>query len=107
MRDEGRGIAQEEISRIFTPFFSMRESGTGLGLFITNRIIKEHGGLLEVKSQLGKGSTFDILLPVGSDDDETDHLPEACAELLETLAIEAKKYLDGDRLQGSLFPNKK
>ena len=41
------------------------------------------------------------------DDEEVEHLSDECAELLETLAIEAKKYLDGDRLQGSLFPNRK
>lgn len=61
--DEGCGIPEETISRIFTPFFSMRDQGTGLGLFITHRIIQQYGGELKVKSRLGEGSTFDIYLP--------------------------------------------
>lgn len=66
VRDEGRGIPEETISRIFTPFFSMREQGTGLGLFITHRIIKQYDGELKVKSRLGEGSTFDIFLPAST-----------------------------------------
>lgn len=63
VKDEGCGIPEETISRIFTPFFSMREQGTGLGLFITHRIIKQYEGELKVKSRLNEGSTFDIFLP--------------------------------------------
>jgi signal transduction histidine kinase len=66
VRDEGRGIPEETLSRIFTPFFSMREQGTGLGLFITHRIIKQYGGELKVRSTLGEGSTFDVLLPASA-----------------------------------------
>ena len=68
VRDEGRGIPAEEIQSIFTPFISMRDQGTGLGLFIARRIVTEHGGRLEVKSRVGKGSTFDILLPAVDSD---------------------------------------
>lgn len=63
VKDEGCGIPEETLSRIFTPFFTMREQGTGLGLFITNRIIRQYEGELKVKSRINEGSTFDIFLP--------------------------------------------
>ncbi len=63
IRDEGCGLPEEKLQEIFTPFFSMKDRGTGLGLFITRRIIIEHGGGLKVSSQLGRGTTFEIALP--------------------------------------------
>lgn len=62
--DSGQGIAAENLSRIFNPFFTTRQEGTGLGLAITHRIIQGHGGRLEVASQVGKGTTFTVVLPV-------------------------------------------
>lgn len=62
--DNGCGITQSTISRIFEPFYtSDRENGTGLGLSIVQGIIKEHGGNIEVMSNLGEGTTFTIRLP--------------------------------------------
>jgi two-component system NtrC family sensor kinase len=63
--DTGVGIAEEDLPRIFEPFFTTKSpsKGTGLGLSIAYRIIKEHGGNIEVESEVGKGSTFTILLP--------------------------------------------
>ena len=62
--DNGRGISEEDITRIFNPFFTTRPGGTGLGLPAVRRIARAHGGRVEVKSSLGKGSTFTLHLPI-------------------------------------------
>jgi signal transduction histidine kinase len=62
--DNGRGISEEDITRIFNPFFTTRAAGTGLGLPAVRRIARAHGGRVEVSSSPGKGSTFSIHLPV-------------------------------------------
>jgi two-component system NtrC family sensor kinase len=64
--DTGRGIPPEQISRIFDPFFTSKASGegTGLGLSIAYGIVTTHGGTIHVSSEIGKGSTFTIRLPV-------------------------------------------
>ena len=62
--DEGVGIAKEIMDRIFDPFFSTKEKGTGLGLAQAQRIVDEHDGRLEVESVLGEGSTFRVFLPI-------------------------------------------
>ena len=64
IRDTGPGIAPENLSRAFEPFFTTKKNGTGLGLAICERVFKEHSGSIEVKSELGRGSTFIITLPV-------------------------------------------
>lgn len=63
--DTGHGIAREHIKHIFNPFFSLKASGegTGMGLAVSYNIIQRHNGLIEVESELGKGSTFIIYLP--------------------------------------------
>jgi PAS domain S-box-containing protein len=63
--DTGCGISAEDLARIFEPFFSMRKDGTGLGLWVTQNIVRQHGGRIEVKSS-EKGTTFQIILPVDS-----------------------------------------
>lgn len=60
--DNGSGIGEEEIERIFDPFFTTKPRGTGLGLSVVNNIIKAHGGMIEVESIEGKGTTFDIII---------------------------------------------
>lgn len=62
--DTGVGIAPEEQERIFKPFFSGKATGTGLGLPLTLRIIEEHGGTLSVSSEVGRGTTFVVRLPM-------------------------------------------
>ncbi len=64
--DTGSGIAPEVLPRIFDPFFSTKRigEGTGLGLFISQGIVKDAGGVISVKSKLGAGSTFEVRLPV-------------------------------------------
>jgi signal transduction histidine kinase len=61
--DTGPGISPDSIEKIFEPFFSKRAGGTGLGLAIARQMVENHGGKIEVDSQLGKGTTFRIRLP--------------------------------------------
>jgi signal transduction histidine kinase len=62
--DQGSGISEKDLARIFHPFFTTRKVGTGLGLPAVRRIVRAHGGRIEVKSILGEGSTFTIHLPL-------------------------------------------
>jgi two-component system NtrC family sensor kinase len=66
--DTGQGISKEHLSKLFAPFFTTKETGkgTGLGLAISYGIIQSHNGEIEVESEVGKGSTFRIQLPVES-----------------------------------------
>lgn len=64
VEDNGCGIKEEDIDRVFDPFFTTRPTGTGLGLSITKRIIEKHGGKIEVESIWGKGTKFKIYLPL-------------------------------------------
>ena len=67
--DTGHGIKEEDQKRLFEPFFTTKEvgKGTGLGLAISYSIIQKHQGTIEVKSEVGKGSTFNVRLPVMSE----------------------------------------
>ena len=64
VQDTGRGIPPEEIENIFKPFYTTKTRGSGLGLAIVDRIVKEHKGEITVESNLGKGTTFTLTLPV-------------------------------------------
>jgi len=64
LADEGVGIREEDLPHIFSPFFTTKNNGTGLGLATCYRIIKEHGGTIRVESTEGKGSTFRVSLVV-------------------------------------------
>ncbi len=68
VEDSGAGIPPENMSKIYEPFFTTKEvgKGTGLGLAVCYGIISEHGGRLSVRSNVGKGTTFSIFLPVAS-----------------------------------------
>jgi PAS domain S-box-containing protein len=63
VKDTGRGISEDDIERIFNPFFTTRQDGTGLGLPAVRRIARVHGGRVEVESMPGHGSTFSLILP--------------------------------------------
>ena len=65
--DDGQGIPEQDLPRIFDPFFTSKEAstGNGLGLMVANGIVKDHGGSMEVKSEQGHGTEFRILLPRG------------------------------------------
>ncbi len=75
--DTGTGIKPEHLSRIFDPFFTTKGvgKGTGLGLSISYAIVKEHDGRIDVQSEVGRGSTFTITLPVGRDGARTGAPP--------------------------------
>jgi len=62
--DTGGGIPPEQINRIFEPFFTTKKRGTGLGLMIVQRIVRAHGGRIELESRVGRGTTFRIWLPL-------------------------------------------
>jgi signal transduction histidine kinase len=66
-RDTGVGISPGDLKNLFIPFYTTKEKGTGLGLPISQRIIENHGGTIEVRSQQGKGATFTVLLPIEAD----------------------------------------
>ncbi len=66
-RDTGVGIPPGDLRSLFIPFFTTKDKGTGLGLPISQRIIENHGGTIEVRSEPGAGSTFSVLLPVEAD----------------------------------------
>ena len=76
--DTGPGIAPEELSRIFERFYQLNKArsgsgprGAGLGLAISQEIVEAHGGSLEAKSVVGRGSRFTVRLPIVQPDDET------------------------------------
>lgn len=62
--DTGEGMSEEVVSKIFTPFFSTKEQGLGLGLYIAHNIIDAHGGRIKVRSELGAGTVITLFLPV-------------------------------------------
>ncbi len=61
--DSGKGIPPEDLPKIFNPFFTRKADGTGLGLPITQRIMHQHSGVIDVESSVGKGATFYLKLP--------------------------------------------
>jgi len=64
--DTGYGISGENLRKIFTPFFTTKEHGTGLGLALVQKILVYHGGRATVKSREGQGTTFSVYLPVNA-----------------------------------------
>ena len=64
IRDNGEGIRSEDLVHVFDPFFTTKDYGTGLGLSVVHAIVQEHGGQIEVESELSKGTAFHILLPL-------------------------------------------
>ena len=82
--DTGAGISQENLSKIFEPYFTTKDDGTGLGLTVVYKIIKEHQGEIDVKSKAGEGTTFTVTLPIPQTDRRLityrEAVPEAAAE---------------------------
>jgi signal transduction histidine kinase len=65
--DTGSGIPQDQLEEIFNPFFTTKKTGSGLGLSISNQIVQDHRGYIDVESQLGKGASFFVNLPVNQE----------------------------------------
>jgi two-component system, sporulation sensor kinase A len=63
--DQGYGIPQDQLAKIGSPFYTTKEKGTGLGLMVSQRIIHNHEGTMRIKSEVGKGTTVEVVLPVG------------------------------------------
>jgi PAS domain S-box-containing protein len=64
VEDDGSGIKTEDVAHVFDPFFTTKDYGTGLGLSVVHGIVQEHGGQIEVESELARGTSFHILLPL-------------------------------------------
>ncbi len=64
VEDDGAGIKPEDVAHVFDPFFTTKDYGTGLGLSVVHGIVQEHGGQIEVESELNRGTSFHILLPL-------------------------------------------
>jgi two-component system nitrogen regulation sensor histidine kinase GlnL len=64
--DNGSGIAPEHLPQLFTPFFTTKTKGTGLGLSVSQKIIAQHGGAIQVESDPGQGTVFHVYLPVAA-----------------------------------------
>jgi signal transduction histidine kinase len=62
--DTGRGMNKETLSKLFDPFYTTKYGGTGLGLTISHSIVSGHRGFIDVRSEVGKGTTFTVILPV-------------------------------------------
>lgn len=67
IEDIGAGIPKDEVNKIFLPFYTKKDGGSGLGLALSKKIVKGHGGIIKVKSKEGAGATFSIYLPMTSE----------------------------------------
>lgn len=65
VRDDGAGIAKEQRAAVFQPYFTTKKQGTGLGLFVSRKLITQHGGRIEFESERDQGTTFKVFLPAG------------------------------------------
>jgi PAS domain S-box-containing protein len=74
--DEGGGMTQEQLNNIFDPYFTTKDTGTGLGLTTVYTIIQRHDGIITVESAPGEGATFEIYLPAASQIQEIDSVPQ-------------------------------
>ena len=75
--DTGKGIDDQTRKQLFVPFFTTKDDGTGLGLAISQRIVQAHGGEIDIRSRMGRGSTFIIRLPLPPDEEEVEDHPTA------------------------------
>jgi signal transduction histidine kinase len=66
-RDTGVGIPRDRLKKLFIPFYTTKQRGTGLGLAISQRIVSQHGGLIEVRSEPNKGTLFTVCLPIAEE----------------------------------------
>jgi signal transduction histidine kinase len=81
--DTGVGMNEESLGRLFTPFFTTKREGVGLGLSICKQIIEAHGGELAVKSKQGQGSSFIVRLPIHLKEEQENPFSCTVAETVE------------------------
>jgi two-component system NtrC family sensor kinase len=82
IRDDGFGSPEEHLAPIFEPFYTTKEAGgSGLGLAISQNIVERHGGRIEVKSEVGQGTTFKITLPIDSRRPAADESGQTAAQM--------------------------
>ena len=72
IQDSGVGIPAEVRTRLFTPLFTTKSKGQGLGLVVSNRIIEAHGGEITFESEIGKGTTFTVKVPLNRSQPKKD-----------------------------------
>ena len=84
VRDNGSGILPEHVTRLFQPYFTTKKHGTGLGLFVTRKLVTDHGGHIEFESALGRGTTFRVGLPIEVEADNGDRKWESEPHELKT-----------------------
>jgi signal transduction histidine kinase len=63
--DQGFGIPEDQLARVGEPFYTNKETGTGLGLMVSQQIIANHKGIIRINSEINKGTAVEIILPVG------------------------------------------
>lgn len=122
IEDQGKGIGEEHIDRIFEPFYTTRENGSGLGLAVVHSIVSKHGGKIHVRSAPGEGTAFSVYLPAlageegenaaRSEDilsenrgrsarilvmDDEEYILQVAANMLETMGHRADTTIDGAR----------
>ena len=107
--DTGCGIPEKNLKRIFDPFFTSKDvgKGTGLGLSVSHGIVEAHGGLIEVQSKVGEGSTFRVFLPLTAASAEPAKVSEAVRMSARILIVDDEeivirsclRILDGDEFQ--------
>jgi two-component system, cell cycle sensor histidine kinase and response regulator CckA len=102
-RDSGQGIPRENLNKIFDPYFTTKEKGTGLGLATAYSIVRNHGGLMTVRSKVGVGSIFYCYLPAVSPSHDTpDADREALVQLRGRILVMDDDHLIRDLAQGIL-----
>jgi two-component system nitrogen regulation sensor histidine kinase GlnL len=65
IKDTGKGISEKDLKKIFLPFYTRKKSGTGIGLALTKKVIRDHGGFIRVESRKNKGTVFHLYMPFG------------------------------------------
>lgn len=65
LKDTGKGIPEKDLKKIFLPYYTKKKTGTGIGLALSKKVIKDHGGFIKVESQLNKGTVFHLYMPFG------------------------------------------
>ncbi|MGA7826022.1 MAG: ATP-binding protein, partial [Geobacteraceae bacterium] len=118
--DDGEGIAPKNLAKIFDPYFSTKETGSGLGLTSAYSIVRKHGGDISVTSEPGKGSTFEIIIPASrntvlADDnrvhrgvtigkglvlimDDEEYIRDLVCEMLSMMGYDAESFSHGEEL---------